>query len=175
MLVFLSSVAWPTVIGAKERGPDLLKAAYIEKFTRFAEWPDASTVNEPDEPFVLCVAGPDPFHTALDELVKITPVKDKRAVVLYQIDETQVGRCNLLFVPASKSSQLESILEHTRGRPILTVGDTPGYAERGIIINLFGQGDRLRFEVNVDALHASGLTLSSRLLQLARVLGAKAP
>jgi len=54
--------------------------------------------------------------------------------------------------------------------PILTVGETPGFAERGGVIRLVLEDNKVRFEVNVDAAHQAGLTISSRLLTLARII-----
>jgi hypothetical protein len=162
--------AWPQ---ASEQ--QLIKAAFIEKFTRFTDWPTQSSVHDPDKPFELCVAGADPFHGALDELAAITPMKGKRAVVHYGRALDQIDTCNVLFVASSESTRLEAWLARARDRAILTVGDAPGFGERGVMINLYRSDDHVRFEINHGAGRAAGLVLSSRLLSLARLVGEPTP
>jgi len=52
----------------------------------------------------------------------------------------------------------------------LTIGETPGFARRGCIINLIVEENKARFEVNLDAAKPSDLNISSRLLALARII-----
>ena len=57
-----------------------------------------------------------------------------------------------------------------RTLPVLTVSDGKGFAQAGGIIELYVEGGRMRFAINVDATARSGLRLSSRLLGLAKVI-----
>ena len=62
------------------------------------------------------------------------------------------------------------LVQMVRGLPILTVGETPGFAEHGGVIRFVLEDNRVRFEVNVEAAHQADLTISSRLLTLARIV-----
>jgi hypothetical protein len=53
---------------------------------------------------------------------------------------------------------------------VLTVGDTEGFAERGGIINLVKDGNRLSFEINPEAAQRAGLVMSSKLLFLGKIV-----
>jgi hypothetical protein len=53
--------------------------------------------------------------------------------------------------------------------PILTIGDAPGFARRGGIINFMLEDNKVRFEVNVEAAKHAVLNISSRLLALAKI------
>jgi hypothetical protein len=53
--------------------------------------------------------------------------------------------------------------------PILTVSDAKGFAKTTGIIELYSNAGQLRFLINVDAAGRSGLRLSSKLLNLAKV------
>ena len=58
-----------------------------------------------------------------------------------------------------------------RGDAVLTVADTPGFAERGVMINFFiTREDKVRFEANLEEAENSGLRLSSQLLKLATIV-----
>ncbi len=52
----------------------------------------------------------------------------------------------------------------------LTVGEATGFAQRGGIINLMREENRLRFEVNVTAAAQTRLKISSKLLALAKIV-----
>ncbi len=54
--------------------------------------------------------------------------------------------------------------------PVLTVSDGKGFSLAGGIIELYVEGGRMRFAINVDAAERSGLRLSSRLLGLAKIV-----
>jgi hypothetical protein len=58
---------------------------------------------------------------------------------------------------------------------VLTVGDTAGFAERGVLINLQRQDSRLGFEINLAQARRSGLRFSSKLLKLGRIVGEVSP
>jgi hypothetical protein len=54
--------------------------------------------------------------------------------------------------------------------PVLTVSDARGFAQAGGMIELYEDNGRMRFAINIDTLQKSGVKLSSRLLDLARIV-----
>jgi hypothetical protein len=52
--------------------------------------------------------------------------------------------------------------------PVLSVGESPNFLKAGGMINLFVEGGRVRFDVNLSAASARGLVPSSKLLRVAR-------
>lgn len=78
--------------------------------------------------------------------------------------------CHILFISESNANQIEEILSKLKNRATLTVSDTPGFCERGIMINFFSQGDMLKFEMNPGKLENAGLKVSSQLQKLARII-----
>jgi hypothetical protein len=61
-------------------------------------------------------------------------------------------------------------IQTLKGVPVLTIGETPGFARNGGIINLILEDNKVRFEVNVAAAKEAELNISSRLLALARIV-----
>ncbi len=172
LCLLLGAITAPPVLA--ETGQEhLIKAAFIEKFTRFTDWPDLPSAGDPRQPFVLCVAGTDPVARALDDLTTLTEIKDRRAIVRRDVTPATVENCHVLFISGSESDRLPIWIAYLRGKPILTVGDTPGFGERGVIVNFVMQDKRVHFEINHAAGQAAGLSISSRLLSLARVVGRK--
>jgi hypothetical protein len=147
------------------------KSEFLERFTRFIEWPAGSSAEAAGSPFVIGVVGRDPFGPYLDALGART-IKGKSVRVRRLAGTTEIaGCCHVLYISASESKELPKILARTAERPVLTVGDTDGYGAAGVLINLVAEGGRIAFEVNEPAVKRSGLKFNSKLLRLARPVG----
>jgi hypothetical protein len=66
--------------------------------------------------------------------------------------------------------RLGDAIQMLKGAPVLTIGETAGFAKNGGIINLVLEDNKVRFEVNVRAAKDADLNISSRLLALARIV-----
>ncbi len=148
-----------------------VKAEFLERFTRFIEWPADSPINNSDKPFCICVAGKNPFGTYLNDMAAQVKIKGK-PVEIHQIEQltAELPKCQILFIARSEKERLADILKLTQDKPILTVGDTNGFAEDGVLVNFFASGNYIRFEVNIDRAEKSKLKFSSRLLKLAKLI-----
>jgi YfiR/HmsC-like len=147
-----------------------VKAELLARFPAFIEWPAGNDTR----PFTIGVAG----HSAIDPyLDRLAARRIKgRSVVIREITELpQVDGCDLLFIAASERSRLAAILARTASRPILTVGDSSGYAAAGVLINFYTAGDTVHFEINESAVERSGLRVSSKLFKLARIVEPEVP
>jgi len=166
-MAFLGSVtpaAWAQVPEYK------LKAEFLERFTRFVEWPGDETSEGGPGAFSVCVLPGSPFGPHLEEMAANRKVKGRPIVIEEVKGLVDVARCQILFIPASEKSNLPRILAKTADHPVLTVGDTDGFADKGVILNFYTSDDTVRFEVNEEAAKRSGLRLSSKLMKLARVV-----
>ena len=56
--------------------------------------------------------------------------------------------------------------------PTLTVGESNDFIEQGGLVRFYVDGGTVRFEINRESADRSGLRISSRLLQLARIVSA---
>jgi hypothetical protein len=165
-------VALAQVRDASDSSEYLIKAGFIFKFAKFVEWPTTAFA-QPDSPIVIGILGTDPFGTILDELVQDKKIGARGFVVKrlkWGADVRELRDCKILFVSASEKAHKDEVVQLVKSLPILTVGETPGFAERGGIIRFTVEDNRVRFEVNVDAAHQAELTISSRLLTLARIV-----
>jgi len=153
----------------------LIKAGFIYNFAKFVEWPSAAFA-QPDSPIVIGVLGTDPFGSVLDRLVQDKKIGQRGFVVRrYKWgkdlkDLKDLRDCKILFVSASEKAHADEIIQLVKWLPILTVGETPGFAEHGGVIRFTVEDNRVRFEVNVDAAHQADLNISSRLLTLAKII-----
>jgi YfiR/HmsC-like len=136
------------------------------------DWPP-TTFAQPDSPIVIGILGTDPFGAIIDQIVQDKKIGGRGFVVKrmkWGTDLKDLKECKILFVGASERVHIDELVQIVKGLPILTVGETPGFAEHGGVIRLVLEDNRVRFEVNVDAARQAGLTISSRLLTLARII-----
>ncbi len=151
-----------------------LKAVYLERLTRFIEWPAGHEVSQPSKPFVIGVIGIDPFKGVLPSIFNNQRIKGKPVQVLRirdPADRRAVTRTHLLFIGKLNNKDLQVLLDMAREESILTVSDTPGFGEFGVMVNFFVDDDRLRFEINPKPVHQAHLDISYVLLRSAQIVG----
>lgn len=142
------------------------KVRLLEKITAYVEWPESLA----EGPFVLAVVGRTPFGDELDNHFQGKSVKGRPVRIRYFRGAEDIGGCDLLFVCASERERLPQILGKVRGRPVLTLGDTPGFASAGVMINLVREENRLAFEVNITRTREAGLRMAAGFLKLSRLV-----
>jgi len=146
-----------------------VKAVYLFNFARFVAWP-AAAFTSPSAPFAVCVLGHDPFGPVLarplaNETVDGRPLEARR--VATPADATN---CQLLFLDARDVGIRPALLRTLDGRPVLTVSDDEAFAENGGMVGLPVVSGTVRVTVNQAALRRAGLTMSSQLLRIARIV-----
>ncbi|MDO8541275.1 MAG: YfiR family protein [Opitutaceae bacterium] len=145
-----------------------IKAALLYKLLSYVEWP-SSPLAPADAPFTIGILGQDPSGKALMVLTAILSdkvIKGRRIVVRLLTNPAEIDQCQLLFISASEKARLAEITESIKDRPVLTVGEIAGFAERGGHVNLRTEGNIVNLEINNDTASRSGLTISSQLLKL---------
>lgn len=147
----------------------LLKAAFLYNFAKFVHWSDTA-FRSPDEPVLLCILGNSPFGNALQTIENREVIPERNLSVKLCRDIGEISVCHILFISSSESENLSSILSATQTMPMLTVSDSQGFAQRGVMINLVKTDNKLRFEINTEAVNKMPFTLSSNLLKLAIII-----
>jgi hypothetical protein len=140
-----------------------VKAAFLYNFVKFVEWPTRQAPGA----IVICVAGRNPFGNVLSDTVRGETI-DGRSLDARVLLEPE-DRCHVIFIP--EGANAGAYLRAARGQPILTVGETPGFIEQGGMVRFYLDSGTVRFEIHRDAAERAGLRISSRLLQLARIVG----
>lgn len=147
-----------------------VKAVFLFNFVQFVEWPSIAFAS-PDAPVVIGILGDDPFGRLLDDVVEGEMVKGRRLSVVRFRRVEDIKVCHVLFVSPSEAAKYPRILTALSTQPTLTVGETASFTSRGMIRFLTDR-NRVRLEVNPEAVKAAGLTISSNLLRAARIVGA---
>jgi hypothetical protein len=146
-----------------------LKSIFVERFTRFIEWPQGTL--PAGAPFVVCIQGSGETADNLSEIARSRKFKDRLCEVRRIRAGSDINSCHLLYLSASEAAHLPQVLAASAGRPILTVSDAAGFAEKGVLINLYQEEKLMHFEINLAAVKRSKLTFSSQLLRLGRLVG----
>jgi hypothetical protein len=146
-----------------------VKAAFVFQFMQFVEWP-RDTFADPETPMRIGILGTDPFGQALDEVVRGETVQGRKVEVVRARTMAELTGCQLVFLPQTERREVSEMLSVVGSRPVLTVGETKDFAEKGGVINFFTDEKKIRFEINPDAAERSGLKISSKLLRLGKIV-----
>lgn len=146
-----------------------VKATFLVRFGKYVTYPQ-DAFSDSDSVFNVCILGDDPFQGALDILVKDEKVKDRIVVVNYLRDIENTNKCRTLFVSQSEQKQLIHILAYVKSRPILTVSDMEEFVIRGGMIQFYILDDNVRFFIDPVTAGEAKLIVSSRLLQVAKII-----
>ncbi len=153
--------------GVTDVAPDVaVKAALLYNFAKFAEWPGLPA----GAPIAFCIVGNDAIAAALVETVRGQNINGHALDVLRPQDSATWPACHLLFIAESETRRSTVGLEAIKTLAVLTVSDGKDFSQAAGIIEVYVEGGRMRFAINVDDADRSGLHLSSRLLGLAKII-----
>jgi hypothetical protein len=147
-----------------------IKAAYLYNFINYIDWP-ANAFAPEGGTITVGILGESPFGPALEPL-KGKKIKGRTLAVKQVESAKDLEQCQIVFICSSEKSRLSEILGQLKDARILTVSEIDGFAERGGIINFISERNKVRFEINTDAAKRTGLTISSELLKLAKLVKA---
>ncbi len=175
ILVWLSAPASAEQTPIKE---DAMKAVYSFSFGKFAHWPE-SKLNETKNQLGFCIFGKNPFNRSVIDAFEGKKVKGKILKIIHfesgLVADDALLTCHILYVSQSEKLKFQNIIDQIRYQPILTVSDIPGFSDNGGMITLVNVGDQIQFEINPVAIKIAGLSVSSKLLELAKVIQPKIP
>ena len=144
---------------------DELKSAAVLSFLRYSDWPVT-----PGGIITVGVFGRAAFTQALAHTLEGKLVNN-RPVHLFPIDlTTDLHGFQLVYIAAgSKAAEVRQILTSTAAAHVLTIGDADRFLDYGGAINLFLIDGHIGFEVSLEALGRSGITISSNMLRLGQI------
>lgn len=145
-----------------------VKAAYLLNFARFVEWPESAL--PPSSPLQIVVVGEDTFGGALDDVLRGKSVNG-HVIQLHHVHwDNVLTSYQIVFISASEEPHLAQIIRYLGNSSVLTVSDIDRFSLRGGAIEFRTVGNRVRFDINRTPALAAQLTISSRLLSVARAV-----
>lgn len=144
-----------------------MKAVFLYNFTQFIDWPESAFQNS-EAPFIIGILGDDPFGAFLDRTVEgehigTHPIKVKRFE-----DLRSAMSCHMLYINSTDREWLRTILNSVSEKNILTVSDDPYFNNLGGIIRFYTEENKIKLQINLPRSKEAQLTISSKLLSLAK-------
>jgi hypothetical protein len=146
-----------------------IQAGLIYNFLKYTTWPASATSPASKNELSVCLLGGDPFsgnlyplngRTAQHYIIKITR----------PVSVSEAENCDVVFVNSNQEENLLGVLGSLKGKGILTVSNIPSFSKRGGMVEFSkGRDQRIHLYINRAALDAAGLTVNSRLLNLAEL------
>jgi hypothetical protein len=149
---------------ARAESESTVKAAYLLNFAKLVEWPASAFAGGPT--LVIGIVGRDAVG---DELARAGATANGRRIEVRFVAADDAGAlvaCHLVFIPESERG--DGVLRAVQGRPVLVVGEGEDFARRGGTLSLVKERGTVKFEANLKAATRHGLTVSAKLLRVAR-------
>jgi len=140
------------------------KAAFIYNIAQFSTLPNMNGVVR------LCVLGRDPFGSALGTLEGKMLGNARLTIVYPRSGQEALMQCHILYISASEADDIAALAGSARAAGVLTIADMRGAARKGVMLELYVDDRRIAFEFNGAAARGAGITLSSKVLRLARAI-----
>ena len=166
LLVCLWAFAQDQPVAAREAQ---IESEAVFRLAEFVEWPPAKN-SQQNKIFNFCILGVDTLGDSLDKAVLGHPIRQAPTMIVRGSRLGDMGRCDVLFITASKAKRLPEILSKLRGKNVLTVSEMPDFAALGGIVEFSNDGNHISFAINVDAAQKAGLRIRAQLLSLAKIV-----
>lgn len=140
----------------------VMKTAYLYNFALLTTWPG----NQESEDFRICLFGQDDFGSTI-EMLRGKYIQQQRVQLVQVTRPEQAKQCQLLFIGDAEPRQVARLMSAIEGQSVLTVTDDKRF-QGDVMVYLWEDNQRLAFEVNTDLTKRANLSLSSRMLRLAK-------
>jgi hypothetical protein len=145
-----------------------IKALYLLNFTKYVDWPGESF--ERTNSYVIGIAGAADTCADLRGLAT-NRIINGRSLLIQPIERVEDARkCHMVYLGPGGEKLAAGILKAVKDTPVLTVGEQDDFFFNGGIIRFAREENKLRIEINLEASQKAGLTISARLLQIAKVI-----
>lgn len=143
-----------------------VKAAFVVNFARFISWPEESFELESD-PLVICTMGLGEDEAAFAGIetkkIKGHPIALRN---ITSLDEPSQS-CHLLYVKGVNFGNFKRYLNKSATSPVVTIGESDGFANLGGTIEFIKVNNRLSFIINNTKAKERQLRINASLLNLA--------
>lgn len=142
-----------------------VKTALVYNFVMYTDWPVANW--NIDIPFSICISPKSDLREPIKALQEKT-LHNRRIKVRLYTEHSDLGACDVLYIDSRSYSNWTQIKKSITGKSVLTIAGEDVHDSDGFIIALFLDNNRMAFEIDSKAAREAPLTISSKLLRLAR-------
>lgn len=155
----------PLAQAQRQAAESELKAAILVNMLLFVDWPAAPS-GRPTDRLTVCYLAAGPVTAALEQLSG-KQLKGQSLRVM-RMEPATLDECHVVYFGPADAANLPRLVSSQPPGGILFVGDSPGYLQRGVMINLEIDGGRVVFDIDLRGIRQTGLAVSSKVLRLAR-------
>lgn len=137
----------------------------IEKIVRFIDWPTA-----PAAQFVLCVPTDHPQITALHTYYDNAQILNLPVQIRVLRKGEPLSPCRAVLLLPSENPDMPRLQSLMAKENVLLIAEGAAMAKLGVHIGFFADMNKIRLEVNRKSLEASGLKVSYKLLEVAKIV-----
>jgi hypothetical protein len=141
-----------------------LKAIFVYNFTKYINWPEIS------ENFVITVMGSSSIIAELKSIAMKKMVGNSPIVISIINSPAELTNCNILYLTSTKNSYLPQLFELAKSKNILIISEKKDACSLGAGINFIDAAGKVGFELSKSNLEKCGLSVSTDLLRLGKVL-----
>jgi hypothetical protein len=138
------------------------KALFMYNFTKYLEWPESYRQGD----FIITVIG----ESALVDELKIIAEKKKvgfQPIIIQKITSLdQINKCHIIYIPESKTSQINEIKNKLSSSSTVIISDNPGAIAKGAGINYVVNSGKQVFEISKSNLEKQNIKVGADLLSL---------
>lgn len=158
---------------ANELDKVTLKALYTYKFGKFTAWPEKKLTPASNR-FLYCILGQSQFSQTMKILFTGKSVKEiPVSIEVFNsglVPEEVLSTCHVVFISQSEKHRLSTIFSSLKQMPVLTISDIQHFSHQGGMVTITEDQGNFRFQINPDALQLAGLSMSSKILELAEII-----
>ena len=151
-----------------------IKAAAVYNIIGCVEWP-ATVFAADDSPLVIGILGRGPVADLIEPFIVNETWHSRPVIVRYLASVAEARQCHVVYIARSEHGRWRLLRSQLSPFPILTIGDAAQFAEQGGVVQLGIERNRLQITVNLEVARAAGLTISAKILRLARVIAPREP
>ena len=159
LLLCLAAFGPAGPVQAQPAGDVALRVALLYNIIQFVQWPDGGGAAKD---FQFCVVEGDELVAGLGTLDGQPLGAGK--VRVRTVASGQLAGCQAVYLPAAGIAAPRA----SREAGLLTLSSGHGLVEQGAMVNVVQDGKRVAFDIGLGALRRAGMSLSAKVLRLAR-------
>ncbi|RYY02801.1 MAG: YfiR family protein [Gammaproteobacteria bacterium] len=156
-----------------------IKAGLVYNLIKYTEWPNTISMQDSKNTdshnaivLKVCLFGEDPFDGYLSPLQGRTA--QQATIAISHITQIQQAQdCSAVVVNRDQEQQLQSLLQFLQGKNVLTISDISHFAERGGMVELTRQDEKIALHINKNSLDSAKLGIDARMLKLATIVASQ--
>jgi hypothetical protein len=171
-VLFLIMCAITTIAQGETKAyqEEQVHAVFLYNITQFISWPGSAFRNT-NTPIKICLFGKTPVTGYLEKVTSGEKVKGRQIVVEAVDSIEKAVDCHILFLTSVTVRLHSDQLPMLKNKPILLISPSNNFAKNGGMLALEHADNRIKPIINLTSVKKAQISISSKLLRLATIIG----